>query len=193
MGETLNRMREAAQRGKASGSQQEQPATGPAPRPQKVKPPVVGTEQVTCACGHPATFELFADKQDKYRDNRRKKVTDRPCSACRQQAAQEHNARAKAEAEARRGPKQQRRALRNDQRNHQQRLPDGAGFHVFYNAASTRWQGSLEIPDAAAEMGFRRFDNDASGVFKLLGKLDAQYREWLAAQTPPIVNATPKA
>jgi hypothetical protein len=51
--------------------------TGAAPS-NKSKPPVIGTEAVKAACGHEVLFELFDDKKDKFREERRKKVTDRP-------------------------------------------------------------------------------------------------------------------
>ena len=86
-------LREAARRGVEAKQQAAPttpaPAVEQAPRPapfQKVKPPVVGTEQVAARCGHAVPFELFDPRRDKYRDDRRKKLTDRDCSACRIQA-----------------------------------------------------------------------------------------------------------
>src|SRR5256885_6676711 len=47
-------------------------------------PPIVAYEDVVAACGHPEKFGLFEDRKDKFRNDRRKKVTDRPCRACRE-------------------------------------------------------------------------------------------------------------
>lgn len=63
---------------------------------QKPKPPVISTEPVTCTCGHTVQFELFADAQDRFREARRKKLTDRACPACRNQAEADRQAKAKA-------------------------------------------------------------------------------------------------
>ena len=47
-------------------------------------PPIVAYEDVIAACGHPEKFGLFADAKDRFRRDRRKKITDRPCKACRE-------------------------------------------------------------------------------------------------------------
>ena len=47
-------------------------------------PPIVAYEDVIASCGHPEKFGLFEDRLDKFRKGRRKKVTDRPCKACRE-------------------------------------------------------------------------------------------------------------
>ena len=113
-------LREAARRGveakqQAQGAQTiAAPASAApaAPRPapfQKVKPPVVGVEQVTAKCGHVVPFELFDLKQDKFRNDRRKNLTDRDCTACRAKAHEEKQAWQMEEARRRRleNPKKQ--------------------------------------------------------------------------------------
>jgi len=47
-------------------------------------PPIIAYEDVTAACGHPEKFGLFEDRLDRFRRDRRKKVTDRPCRVCRE-------------------------------------------------------------------------------------------------------------
>lgn len=146
-------------------------------------PPIVSYEDVTAACGHPEKFGLFEDRLDKFRKDRRKKVTDRPCRACRERLRLEEE---KA-LQARQAEKQRRAAeaaTRSQQRapagNGTGRLPDGAKFEVTYDAARTQWTGTLTI-------GEKVFTGSAGGVFKLLNRLDRQYRESL----PPALPAAP--
>lgn len=62
------------------------------------------------------------------------------------------------------------------------RLPDEAKFSATYNAGSQRWHGTLHIRRDGILGGDWLFTNDASGVFKLLEKLDKHYREALKNQ-----------
>lgn len=139
-----------------------QPVKKPTGKPGA--PPIVKWETVKAACGHDFQFGLFDDKKDKFRDARRTKQAARDCADCRKkkQEAQEAQGRAKREAK--------KKAREN--RWNVPRLPDGATFHVSYDASSLRWSGSLFIP------GCPEFSNDSSAVFKLLRKLDTQYRVW---------------
>ncbi len=57
----------------------------------------------------------------------------------------------------------------------QERLPDGSRFEVRYDAVEVMWSGKLVI---RTEGGEEVFESDASGVFKLLSRLDGQYRAW---------------
>ena len=50
------------------------------------------------------------------------------------------------------------------------RLPDGATFHLRYDVLTQTWSGSLKIGDVI-------FVGEKSGVFKLLRKLDAEFRK----------------
>jgi hypothetical protein len=133
-------------------------------------PPIVAYEDVIAACGHPEKFGLFEDKKDRFRNDRRKKVTGRPCKACREQKrlAQEQaiNLR-KTEKQDRAGPKQSRGAPR-------ERLPDGSRFEAVYDASRTQWHGTLTVGAAV-------FKDTAGAIFKLLGRLDKQYRNSLSA------------
>lgn len=51
------------------------------------------------------------------------------------------------------------------------RLPDGAAFSVTYDAAAMTWTGTLTVP------GGRTYTATASAVFKLLARLDDQFRK----------------
>ena len=66
-------------------------------------------------------------------------------------------------------------------------MPDGAKFTVAYSAEKQEWSGTLDIPDAglfalfaeaasSGEAASGVFRGSASGVFRLLTKLDAEYR-----------------
>ena len=153
-------------------------------RPAPGKPPVVGVEKVTCACGHEADLPLFDDRRDRlYRDVRRKKLAAGPCPDCRRQAQAELTARQQAEAAQRKpvrpappAPKQKASQPPAG------RLPDGSEFRVTYAAAAERWVGTLTV---TAPGGGKVFEGEAGAVFRLLGLLDRQYRAWLAAQATP--------
>jgi len=69
------------------------------------------------------------------------------------------------------------------------RLPDGAKFTVTYSAEDQRWSGVLEVPHAglldelpaSGEAASRVFRGSASGVFRLLSRLDEAYRTFKAS------------
>lgn len=50
------------------------------------------------------------------------------------------------------------------------RLPDGATFHVVYDAETQTWAGTLTV-------GVETFEAKTSAVFHLLGILDTKFRE----------------
>jgi hypothetical protein len=138
----------------------------------------VAYEDVIAACGHPEKFGLFEDRKDKFRNDRRKKVTDRPCRACRERrrleeeealrvkkAEKQQRVAAQAAAAAERPGKQPARAV-------QERLPDGSRFEVVYDATRAQWAGTLTI-------GGTVFSSSASALFTLLTRLDRQYRQSL--------------
>jgi hypothetical protein len=149
------------------------PAKAPQYRRATPPPPIVSYEDVVASCGHPEKFGLFEDRLDRYRKDRRKKVTDRPCKACRERKRQEEEA-----ALAVRKEERQKRAAESQQSPKRKtmggtgRLPDGAKFEVVYDATRTQWTGTLTIGDKV-------FTGSAGGVFKLLNRLDRQYRDSL--------------
>ena len=152
-------------------------------RPTPAKPPVVGVERVTCACGHEAELPLYPDRLDKFRAARRKNLAGRVCPPCRQKAHAELTAREQAAAAERRkargGPTPRREKAA---RPAVERLPDGSAFHVTYDAQTAKWVGTLTVTTPG---GGQVFEGEAGGVFRLLTALDRQYRDWLAAQAAP--------
>ena len=142
------------------------PASAPSTSPQKIvpkppqpTPPSIGTEKLAVKCGHTTVFDLYA--KDPFRDGRRQKALSRDCPACRQ-------ARAEADAGAaaeRKVKKAAQKALKI-----RPRLPDGARFTAVYAAETTQWTGTLTIDGVV-------FERRASGIKKLLDRLDDAYRE----------------
>ncbi len=157
------------------------PPKNPQP-PQKVKPPVVRTEQVSALCQHLVPFEIFPDKQDKFRDARRKKLADKACPACRKEANAAREAKERAERAA--NPKKPKP---NGRMNEGQRLPHGSSFAVKYDAERKMWSGTLDI--GAKLMNPVQFHAECSGVFRLLSALDRDYRRSLHNQPAGEVNS----
>lgn len=181
----------------ARGGEQPRPGITPAPaarppakpvvhRKGTPPPPIVAYEDLVAACGHPEKFGLFEDRLDKYRKDRRKKVTDRPCRACREKKRLE----VEEAARVRQAERQQRAAEaaktstspRKPEHN-AGRLPDGAKFEVAYNAADEQWTGSLTVAGQA-------FTGSAGALFTLLNRLDRKYRQSLPP-TPPEPTSPP--
>lgn len=81
------------------------------------------------------------------------------CGACRKKARLDKNLR-------------RRTVIAQKKNDDSQRLPDGAEFHVAYNAEAKLWSGVLSINGAD-------ITGQANGVFRLLQTLDAKYRESL--------------
>lgn len=172
-----------AQKGIGGVAVQELPAPPPPPSAAaapsgKTAPPIVRYEDVPASCGHLEKFGHFDDKIDRFRKDRRKKITDRPCKACRERKRLEEEAAAKVRPAAKHHQAQQGTAGAPASRKPlgwiTERLPDGAKFEVTYDAAQTRLTGTLTI-------GEKVFTDSAGAVFKLLRKLDRQYRESVPA------------
>ena len=87
------------------------------------------------------------------------------CGACRNEANRVNAAKSKEQ---------------RDKSRKAGRLPDGAEFHVAYDATMQLWSGHLTFEEAGA---CHSFDGQASGVFHLLAKLDRQYRQAKASET----------
>lgn len=88
------------------------------------------------------------------------------CPACRNKAGRDRAERNRAK----------RATVHQERPNAEQRLPDGATFHVAYDATAVQWTGTLTIRDGANSE--TTFTASASGVFRLLRELDGAYREW---------------
>jgi hypothetical protein len=142
-------------------------------------PPIVGYEDVTAACGHAEKFGLFEDRLDRFRRDRRKKVTDRPCRACRERKrlAEDEATRTRRAERQKRSEASTAGSEKKPAGDNSERLPDGAKVEAGYDAARTRWAGTLTIGDAV-------FSGTAGGLFKLLRQLDRQYRQSLASESP---------
>lgn len=138
-------------------------------------PPVVAYEDVIAACGHPEKFGLFEDRKDRFRKDRRKKVTDRPCKACRERKRLEEEEALrlrKAQKQERAAEKVMTQSQKKPAGGNQGRLPNGSKFEAVYDASQTTWVGTLTVGEAV-------FKGSAGGVFKLLSRLDEQYRKSL--------------
>jgi hypothetical protein len=97
-------------------------------------------------CGHETAAAHFAGQD---------------CPACRNEQRRQKNAKRRAELES--APRADKYAA--------DRLPDGARFHVAYDATAERWSGVLSIP------GCGDIRSSASGVFRLLRDLDQAFRQ----------------
>jgi hypothetical protein len=169
-------LREAARRGRAAKQQQQtvaeavqasaaRPRRSPGGRPPAS--PFVRFEKVKACCGHEIDFGLWEDAKDAFREARRQKKRDQLCPVCQEQKQRQ-------EQEAAR----QRRAERPQARKIPPRLPDGATFHVVYDAAATEWSGSLTVEATT-------FTAKAGAVFRLLRELDRLYRAALSGNALP--------
>ncbi len=143
-----------------------EPPTKPAAAPGKVKPEVVGIEVIKHSCGHPGELELFPDRQDKFRDARRKKQTDKPCPACK------HAAHAALQQE------QANKQPKIDRRKHG--VPDDFR-HVPGTLISKCWDGKrwhvvLDVP------GSPQFRCESQGSFPAEIRLTLEYLAWLKTQ-----------
>src|SRR5262249_60400190 len=112
-------------------------------------PPIVAYEDVIASCGPPEKFGLFEDRLDRFRKDRRKKVTDRPCKACRERKRLEEEEALR----VKRAEKQQRveaaaaaeRPQKPPARDIRERLPDGSRFEMVYDATRAQWLGTLSL------------------------------------------------
>jgi hypothetical protein len=137
---------------------QPKPAGTPASKPAARGPAVEADPRyvVTYDCGHKIGTRYLQNTK---------------CPHCRK----EQNRRRRVEVGARnRGVEPRERKA--------SRLPDGAEFHVVFDAAAEQWIGTLAVGDAIVE-------GEASGVFKLLELLDRLYRDAVAINTPQMQNA----
>lgn len=142
------------------------------------KPPTPARiEKVKAVCGHMVDFPVFDDRKDqRFREQRRAKATSRPCAACRQQRYQERLVQEEQARQEKARKAAERAALPPAQRPAKKarasgRLPNGATFHVSFDAAKGEWSGTLTVPDKG------EVKSAATGVFRLLEMLDEQYRK----------------
>jgi hypothetical protein len=143
-------------------------------------PPIVAYEDIVASCGHPEKFGLFEDRKDRFRSDRRKKAMGRPCKACREKRRVEEEAALEVRKEEKRKRAEaaaQQPANSKRPKDLPARLPDGAKFEVVYDATKMHWTGTLTVGKAV-------FTDSASAVFKLLNRLDQQYRKSLPPAAP---------
>ncbi len=141
----------------------------------KKKPEVVRVEQVAATCGHLVPFEVFPDKQDKFRAGRREKITGRKCGPCRHA---DHEALV-AQQQAGKTPKPKKVKPEYQDYPDGGRLPHGSSFFPAptYDATTRTWSGGLKIGLMGADGP--HFHDSASGVMGLFKVLDMRYRKWL--------------
>lgn len=125
---------------------------------------------ITHKCGHVVEFEGPADP--KHIKSFTEKRAGKNCKACNL-AAEE-----KRREEARSKPKKPNKN-NNGNWSEKQRLPDGARYEVVFSAEKQEWSGTLTIGEFGAT-------GAASGIVKLLRKLDTAYRQslWTKEVTP---------
>jgi hypothetical protein len=178
---------EAARRPVAGEQAAKPPADGTARpstrrRPERPFIPFARFEDVVARCGHVEKFGLLPEGKDRFREDRRKKVTGRDCKACRERKHREEQ-----EAVQLRRVEREKRKVRDAQRlpgrgktpgPQTGRLPDGSRFEVSYDAAKERWSGTLTVPTPGGEPA--TFTGSGSGLFPLLSSLDKQYRASLS-------------
>ena len=160
----------------------------PKPPTEKPKPEVVATEKVTALCGHTLDFAHFSEKQDKFREARRKKLTDKPCPDCRAKANAERVAVEKvaiAERKKNRPPKQQYSSIKIE------RLPHGSTFAFEpFDLPNLLWKGTLTIvcppPGVAIDLSLFpvTFSSQNTAFFRLATILDRQWRRWFEDHLP---------
>ncbi len=151
--------------------------------PGKKKPDVVRVEQVAATCGHLVPFEVFPDKQDKFRAGRRDKITGRKCGPCRHA---DHEALV-AQQQAGKTPKPKKVKPEYQTYPDGGRLPHGSSFFPAptYDATTRTWSGGLKIGLMSADGP--HFHDSASGVMGLFKVLDMAYRRWLK-DNPEVKN-----
>ena len=154
-----DRMRKAIEEKKDAEAKTEEAPREKTPPDQSQKavkePPVA---KITHSCGHTRAV---------------KDLENTTCQACRNKERKRKNL--------------EKVKARNDQRlqmekpaEDTQRLPDDSHFEASYHAKEKRWTGCLTVRTGPHMGEVKEFKDDSGAVMKLLKKLDAQYRAWLA-------------
>lgn len=135
------------------------------PEPKRGTPTIIGHEAVKALCGHDVQMDLYPDKKDLYRKQRRENIGKKDCPTCRQ-------ARHQKEFEDAVARRQQKRAAHG-------RLPHGSKFEASYDAERVLWTGAMILLiQGEGCVTVVRFDAEAKAIISLLSRLDKLYREW---------------
>jgi ssDNA-binding Zn-finger/Zn-ribbon topoisomerase 1 len=121
---------------------------------------------ITATCGHPTKIPL---KPAEFFAARRDKALAKACPECRKAS---HEILLKKQREARRKKLVEAAARGKLPKG---RLPDGAEFHVRYDAMEEQWSGTLKVSG-------QMFACKWHALFGMLAKLDGFYRTWAATQ-----------
>jgi hypothetical protein len=176
------------------------PKDKPKPFVKKPVPPFTSYETVKAICGHDVQFGLWPDKQDKFRKERRLKLTEKKCPECRaadnkvreaeeQKRREEKAARIAANPPVPQNPPGTKKKWRNSNKARlYARLPHKSEFHVSYDAEKVLWSGRLSIPCGDLVLSFEASN---SSVFWLLSQLDDLYRKSLEPAGENKLDPTP--
>jgi hypothetical protein len=113
---------------------------------------------------------------------------DNPMPVSRVREREEQEAAAQRRAECAKHASEQERKGSKVQKRQVGGLPDQSGFEVRYDAATEMWSGTLTVPGDGMP---RTFTASASGVFKLLSRLDELYRASLSTPAHKQADVTP--
>lgn len=159
------------------------------PPPKRKKPgSVVGTETVTCKCGHQEVFELYL--KDPYRNARREKSKNRNCKQCRDVITAENAAKQKINSQkgVRRAIKKNVKKPGNRYGKIWGRLPVGSNFNLTSELdanGNDLWKGKLTVPIH----GIQEFTGWHPNLFGVCPKLDTYFRDWWMANHPEEAEA----
>lgn len=133
------------------------------PKGKNPPPPYTAFITITCKCGHQEQFGMWDPKKDKFLAQRKVKHESRDCAECRQKKFQEQQELSR-----------QKRFKGNAKQRKLARLPDGAEFHVVFDAEKVSWSGTLKV--TSEEHGEIVLSAERGPLFTLLGTLDVQFR-----------------
>lgn len=149
------------------------PAGKLAVTPSKIEPVTV-----VALCGHDVLVE---SPHPKFAKQQIANIAAKNCKACRQEHHQQLLARQAAAAAL--NPNRKKKSQGSPARPVIERLPDGATFTLTYSAERVQWTGLLQIDG----MPLIRIQHGA--VFKLLQKLDSEYRRQVAQKNESPVTS----
>lgn len=159
----------------------EQPKLKPGPKPPfaRSKPPIKEVIDVPAKCGHMVKFELFEDKKDKYREQRKAKITVKDCKECKVKAEEEKR-RLYLEDQKAKGIDRKKPGWKKRVSENLGRLPHGSKFDIApFDARNVEWTGTLTIASWVMSPQPPVFSCSDGGLVGLVHELDKQWRAWL--------------